>query len=152
MANEYLIWFSAFIFYITYRSFRNSSPNHKVGVVISVMSAVLVYGIGSYCSTHSSPSVFWNAVCTGAISYSVSVSIYHVIPASPFSLIRSLIGVNSEPPQASKAQLLEGVQQELDAQLLSIDQSPFDSETVEDLKEAARQNAVEKMARILESE
>lgn len=52
--------------------------------------------------------------------------------------------------EISAAEFIERIQLELERQIMSIDSSSVDAETKEDLKEAAKQAAVERISRALE--
>lgn len=147
----YLLLSAVIAFCVGYRVFRNQSPHHEFGSTVAAFSApivlvtLFVYGFpfngNSICHALS-------AACFGYL-LGAALSVIWSIPIRKLFLRRKR--KKRDTGTRSGSELLDDIQTDLLKQLKAIDGCDVDEETKNDLQEAARQAAVERMARILEA-
>lgn len=143
-----VFWFAIFVAYVSWRVFHTYSPHHEIGSVAAVSAAIGFFGLQVLSGIDGNMIM---SVSVAGFAYSIATLgcwLEHRRSEREESRV-----IEPEPEVASPlSDQIAEIQADLESQLNSISESPFDNETLEDLKETAKQAAVERMAQILESD
>ena len=146
-----IVFVAGFVFYIAFRFFRQHSPHHEAGCVVAVVlgltSFVLHVAVGLI---GQSSSMLLSVMTMAGFGYSFGAAGSWFKSLYEASQSESRAALSPERNDIPISEQLAKLQNDLDGQLKTLDQTPFDNETKEDLKEAARMGTVERMAKLLE--
>lgn len=148
---EQVIWIAAFVFFVSYRVFRFQDPHHRIGCVVSIIAASVMFMLlVANGFVHNSAHVLTMVLNVAAFGYvSGTVVTWLIVGHSLWMEVRQQRTVEQIPPP-STAMILAKIRNELEEQLSEIEKADIDQATLKDLKQAARDKAEEQMAIVIE--
>lgn len=138
-------------FLLGYRVFKEQVPHHKFGSTLAAFSGPIVVGVLLSLGFRFDGNMICYAIAASCFGYLIGAAFGMIWSIPICKFLQKSRTKNRQKNTKTDSELLNDIQLDLSKQLKAIDSCDVDEETKNDLQEAARQAAVERMARILES-